>query len=117
MKVAAFIRRCCLVVALAVLPVVALAPSAFALDLNTAKAQGLVGERPDGMLGVVGAPTADVQALVADVNARRLTLFRKVAADKGQPLATVQAVSGEEFIARTPPGQYVMNASGAWVKK
>lgn len=117
MTILSFARRCLLVLCLALMPAVALSSPAFALDLNTAKAQGLVGERPDGLLGIVGAPSADVQALVSDVNARRLTLFRKVSADKGQPLATVQAVSGEEFIARTPPGQYIMNASGVWVKK
>lgn len=108
-------RRLILVLMLALLPVIA--SPAYADGLDTAKAQGVVGERPDGLLGIVGTPSPEVSALVKDVNARRVTLFKKIAGEKGQSLAAVQAVSGQEFIARTPAGQYVMDASGKWVKK
>jgi uncharacterized protein YdbL (DUF1318 family) len=109
-------RRIFLVLLLALLPAFVASP-AFADALDTAKAAGQVGERPDGLLGIVGSPTAQLNALVKDVNDRRMTLFRRIASEKGQSLAAVQAVSGQEFIARTPAGQYVMNASGNWVKK
>jgi uncharacterized protein YdbL (DUF1318 family) len=110
-----FTRRFFLVLMLALLPVAVL--PAHALELDAAKAQGLVGEKPDGLLGSVGSPSPEVQALVSDVNNRRLTVFRGIAAKNGQALAAVQAVSGEEFISRTPSGQYIMTAAGQWVKK
>lgn len=105
-----------LLLVLSLLMPVVLATPAWADALADAKAQGLVGERPDGLLGIVGAATPQVQALVSDVNARRLEVFKGIAAKNGQSLAAVQAVSGEEFMARTPKGQYVMGAGG-WVRK
>lgn len=107
-----------LFVLLALLVPLALAIPAQAGDaLDAAKAAGQVGERPDGMLGIVGASTPALEALVKDTNARRMDVFRGIAAKNGQSLAAVQAVSGEEFIRRTPAGQYIMNAGGQWVKK
>lgn len=90
---------------------------AFAIDIDTAKAQGLVGERPDGLLGSVTTPSADITALIDDVNARRMAIFKRVANEKGQTLDVVQQISGQEFIARTAKGQYVMSSSGKWSKK
>ena len=125
--VSRFARKGVLAVCLAIMPVVAVgsvgvvavsAPVYAAMSLDAAKSQGLVGERPDGLLGVVGgAASGEVQALVKDVNARRMEIFKKVAKDKGQSVETVQKISGQEFIDRTPAGQYVMNAQGAWQKK
>ncbi len=109
------LRRLFLVLVLALTPVAAL--PAHAIELDTAKAQGLVGEKPDGLLGIVGAPTGELQALVSDVNTRRMAVFRDIAAKNGQGLAAVQAVSGDEFISRTPRGQYVMDSTGHWTKK
>lgn len=100
------------------LPLLAVAPPAQADDaLDAAKAAGQVGERPDGLLGIVGASAPTLETLVKDVNARRLAVFKDIAAKNGQSLAAVQAVSGEEFITRTAKGHYIMDASGKWVKK
>lgn len=106
-----------LLILLALFMPVALAVPAYADDLASAKAAGQVGERPDGMLGIVGASTPALEALVKDVNSRRLDVFKGIATKNGQSLAAVQAVSGEEFIKRTPAGQYIMDAAGKWVKK
>ncbi len=108
-------RRLFLFLLLALLPAFSLPAYADALD--SAKAQGQVGERPDGLLGIVVSPTPELTALIKDVNNRRTALFRNIASEKGQSLAAVQAVSGQEFIARTPSGQYIMDANGKWVKK
>jgi uncharacterized protein YdbL (DUF1318 family) len=99
------------------LPLLCVTPAYAADALDTAKAAGQVGERPDGMLGIVGASTPALEALVQDINARRLEVFKGIAAKNGQSLAAVQAVSGEEFMSRTPAGQYIMSGSGAWVVK
>lgn len=111
------IRSVVMIVALGLIGMVGVSASAYALTLEQAKAQGVVGEQLDGLLGTVGTASPEVQALVSDVNSRRLKLFTQIAKDKGQPLAAVQAVSGQEFIGKTAKGHYVQNANGAWVKK
>jgi uncharacterized protein YdbL (DUF1318 family) len=102
----------------AVLLFVAVAPSATADELDSAKAAGQVGERPDGYLGVVtpGAPPA-VAKLVTDVNAKRKAKYAEIAKQNGTAVEAVAALMGEKLIERTPAGQYVMGANGRWGKK
>lgn len=86
--------------------------------LEEAKAAGLVGERPDGLLGAVPAQVApDVRALVESVNAQRLERYREVARGNDTPVGQVQALAGRQLIAKTPTGQWVMTASGQWTRK
>lgn len=103
--------------AFAAVLVVTLTVQALALDLNAAKGQGLVGERPDGYLGVVAAGRADVQALVADINARRRAEYQALAQRNGTPLSAVEQVVGQKLISRAAPGEYVMTPGGQWVRK
>ncbi len=93
------------------------APPSWAMDLGTAKTQGLVGERPDGYLGAVAAGRADVQALVADINAKRRSHYQTLADKNGTPLSAVEQVVGQKLIARAGPGEYVMTPGGQWVRK
>lgn len=88
-----------------------------ALSLDSAKSQGLVGERPDGMLGIVSAANPDVQALVDNTNAERLSKYQQIASKNGTPLEQVQALAGKKLVENTAPGQYIMNAGGGWQKK
>src|SRR5262250_1215244 len=68
------IRRFVLV-CLALLPA-----AAFALTLDEARAQGLIGEDWTGYVAAVSAnPSADVKALVADVNAKRREVYAQIA--------------------------------------
>lgn len=92
------------------------AAPAVAQTLDQAKTQGLVGERPDGLLGIV-RQTPEVQALVRGVNDQRLAQYRDIARRTGTSLAAVQAVAGEKAIAQSPLGSYVMDASGNWRRK
>lgn len=110
------IRRLFLVLAL-LLPLTLSLPALAGDALDAAKAAGQVGEQRDGLLGIVSNAPPAVQALVRDVNARRMDVFRGIAAKNGQSLAAVQAVSGEEFIARTASGNYIQSGNGQWVKK
>jgi len=89
------------------------------IDLATAKAQGLVGERPDGFVGTVDPATAsaDVKDLVKTTNAERREKYKEIAAKNGTSVDKVQAVAGADIIKRTPSGQYIMTAAGKWVKK
>jgi uncharacterized protein YdbL (DUF1318 family) len=94
-----------------------LAP-AMAQSLNDLKAQGIVGERPDGLVGLVSAAApSNAQAFVSQLNAQRMQNYQKIAQDTGAPLDAVQARAGAQLTAATPPGQFVMNAAGQWMKK
>ncbi|QCG88083.1 YdbL family protein [Azospirillum sp. TSH100] len=95
------------------LPSLALAQDALA----AAKAAGQVGERPDGMVGVVPGAPASAQALAQQVNAQRLARYQEIANGNGTALDKVQAVAGQQLIERTPAGQYVMTAAGQWQRK
>lgn len=91
-----------------------LAAPAFALTLDEAKSAGLVGEQPDGYLGVVQAST-EVNALVADINSKRREKYKNVAAKSGTSLRNVEVLAGEKAINNTPQGQYIRMPNGEWV--
>ena len=90
--------------------------AAFALDLDTAKAQGLVGERPDGYLGVVHGGHAEAVALVNDINYKRRLVYEDIAAKRGIPLDAVEATAGAKAIEKTAPGNFILRADH-WVRK
>ncbi len=92
--------------------------SAAAASLDSAKADGWIGEKPDGYLGLVrnDAP-GDVKALVNDVNGKRRARYQQIAQQQGAPLSEVEKVGGQTAIDKTAPGNYVMDTSGRWRKK
>ena len=44
---------------------------AYAIDLQTAKSQGLVGETQSGYLSAVKSPSAETKALIESINLKR----------------------------------------------
>ena len=92
------------------------ATPAFALDLDQARTNGVVGERPDGLVGTVVTPVRpEIQMLVETVNRERLAAYRELAAKDGTPLDAVQKVAGEKQIAKAHAQHwYYMEPSGAW---
>ncbi|MGM0422113.1 MAG: YdbL family protein [Pseudomonadota bacterium] len=92
--------------------------SVFAADLNSYKAQGLIGEKPNGLVGVVvPAPPQDVQNTVDQINSERLQKYQGVAAKNNLTLDKVQALAGAKLIRQSPGGHYVQDSSGKWVRK
>ena len=90
----------------------------FALDLQGAKDQGLVGETPSGYLASpTGAASADVKALMRDINAKRKQKYAEVAAKVGKPLAVVEQLAGKKAIEKTTSGRFVQLPNGSWLKK
>ena len=104
------------ILAVSVLLALAVAAPAHALELEQARAQGLIGEQADGYIGAV-APSPEANALVADVNARRRAAYGDIAAKNGTSPDAVAAVTAERLIARLPKGAFVQGASGGWVRK
>lgn len=92
-------------------------PFAFALDLATAKANGWVGERRDGYLGMVDGAPQEVRSLIDTINQERRDAYNGVAASNGVPLNQVEALAGQKLIDRAAPGTYIMDAAGRWIRK
>ena len=92
--------------------------TAWAIDLHEAKAEGLVGEANTGYLAAVKEPAgAEVQALIADVNAKRKAEFERTAEKTNTTMAQVSNRFYELAVERTSPGNYYQDRSGAWRKK
>jgi len=93
-------------------------PLAFAqMSVESAKTQGLVGERQDGLLGVVASPTPELRQLVETTNAERLEKYKGIAQKRGTDLKSVQAFAGKKLIDSAASGEYIQSASGGWQKK
>ena len=88
---------------------------AHALDLHSAKQQGLVGETASGYLAVV-KPGGGAAALVAKINAQRRAEYQRIAAKNKISAADVEALAGKKAIERTARGQYI-RVGGSWRKK
>lgn len=91
--------------------------SAFALDLQSAKAQGLVGEQADGYLGIPNGPGSDeVQKLVADINLKRRAHYQEIATGNGTTLDAVEALAGQKLVQSAKSGEYVRGTDNVWIK-
>jgi len=86
--------------------------------VDTAKAQGIVGEQGDGFLGFVkGTADAGTTEAVNEINAARSDTYRQTAAKTGvSPEAAGQAVA-IQLQSRMPAGQYFKPLGGNWVQK
>ncbi len=108
-------RRIGLVLATALFSVW-VASSASAVSLEEAKAKGMVGEKPNGYLGVVTPSGPDVQALTNEVNEKRRQAYEDIAKRNRTSVDSVEALAGEKAIQNTKPGNYV-EGPGGWKKK
>ncbi|WP_066477385.1 MULTISPECIES: YdbL family protein [unclassified Sphingomonas] len=81
---------------------------------QAARSQGLVGEQEDGYLGIVGTASADVRALVQDINIKRKAAYTRLATQQGATVEQVAFVSGCNLIAQTAPGEKYRAPDGSW---
>jgi hypothetical protein len=95
---------------------VLLAAPALAIDLESAKRQGLVGEQPDGYLGAV-RPSPEATELVRSVNEQRRQSYQDLAKRNGLSVDSVATLAGRKLMDRAAPGEYVKDASGRWVRR
>ncbi|MDU0353182.1 DUF1318 domain-containing protein [Paraglaciecola aquimarina] len=90
-----------------VLAAIGLSFSVWAMNLDEAKNQGLVGENSTGYLGLVVQNNA-AKALISEVNEKRKAQYLK--------LAQVEALAAAKAIKKTKAGHYI-EVNGQWVKK
>jgi len=95
-----------------------LSSSGWAIDLQTAKSQGAVGEKPNGYLGLVNASASgDVKSMMKKINALRKKEYQKIAQRNKTNLSSIETLAGKKVMGKTPAGQYVQTSGGKWVKK
>ncbi len=90
--------------------------SAFALSLDEAKANGLVGEKANGYLGAVNPANAEAQALIEDVNQKRRQAYEDIAKRNSTNIRAVETLAGEKAIQNTKPGNFV-EGPGGWMQE
>jgi uncharacterized protein len=91
---------------------------AFAITLDEAKAQGLVGEKVDGYVAaVIANPSAEVQALIDTTNDGRRKVYEDLAQRNNITVEAVGIVSAEKLREKAGRGEFVQSTSGQWEKK
>ncbi len=105
-------------VALVATPAVADIASSKAL-VDTAKKQGIVGEKSNGYLGFVKASSdTALKAAVDEINAGRQTVYAQAAAKNNvSPEAAGQSTFVNVIQPKLGAGEFYQDASGNWVKK
>ena len=89
--------------------------NAWAIDIRGAKAEGLVGEANTGYIAAVQTPaSAEVRALIAQVNKKRKARFNATAAKTGTTVPQVANRFYELAVQKTAPGNYYQDKSGRW---
>jgi hypothetical protein len=90
----------------------------FALDLQQAKSQGLVGETNKGYIAVVtSSASSDVKKLVSQVNSQRKSRYKKIAVSHGLSEVEVGKLAAKKALEKTQRGHYYQTPSGKWNKK
>ena len=91
----------------------------FAISLDEAKDQGLVGEKDNGYLGLVvmqqHTPN-QTQSLIDDINNKRKAVYVELAEKNGITLQQVEKLAAKKAYDKTSVGHYLWH-NGEWVKK
>ncbi len=82
-----------------------------------ARADGTVGEKMDGYLGIVAEAGEQVRDMVADINIRRRAVYAERAQAEGATLEEYAFTAGCLAIARTVPGEYYQAPDGSWQQR
>ena len=91
--------------------------SSWALDLNGAKSQKLVGEKNNGYLGLIVSGNTEAAALISDINRKRKAKYQSIANKQKTKLANIEKIAGEKLTGKAKSaGQAYQDANGNWVK-
>jgi len=84
---------------------------------QTALQAGQVGERYDGYLGFVTAPSEALRREVVGINIRRRALYTQLARRRGVTIETASTATGCELLTRVGVGQAYMLQDGVWRRR
>ncbi len=89
----------------------------WAADLGDLKSQGIVGELPNGYLGlVVTDANSETRQLITNINSKRKAIYQKQAVKNKIPLSEVEKIAAKRNFAKTRAGNFV-KLNGQWTKK
>ncbi|MCY0965776.1 YdbL family protein [Parathalassolituus penaei] len=89
-----------------------------ALDLDQAREQGLVGEKPDGYVGLVVTSNKEAAALVVTINQQRKQHYQEIANKQNTALGNIERIAGEKLVTKAMgEGIYYQDTSGSWNRK
>jgi uncharacterized protein YdbL (DUF1318 family) len=99
---------------LALIHAVAAPAAAQTPAVDAARATGTVGERYDGYMGFVVAPSPEVRRQVAAVNLRRRNLYIELAGRRNVNAAVVGIATACQLLRQLSPGEAYLLADGKW---
>jgi uncharacterized protein YdbL (DUF1318 family) len=79
-----------------------------------ARAQGQVGERVNGYLGFVVAPSPELKKVIEDINIKRRAVYADKAKTANATIEEYALTSGCLLIAHTVPGEKYQAPDGTW---
>ena len=95
-----------------------LSPASWALSLNDAKSQQLVGEGRNGYLLPIKKPTSDeVKTLIETVNEKRKQTYAAIAQKNKLTLKKVSAMAYKKAVKKTASGHAFQAPNGSWQTK
>lgn len=81
---------------------------------EAARANGSIGEKPDGYLGIVGGGDTALRGMVSDINLKRKQVYTDRASAEGSTVEQFAFTAGCNTIARTKPGEKYQAPDGSW---
>ena len=85
--------------------------------VDQGRAQGIVGERFDGYMGLAGPAPAALRSQVASINIKRRSLYSRLAAEKAVSPSDVGLTAGCQLLARVGVGQAYLLSDGTWRRR
>jgi len=85
--------------------------------VDVARAQGVVGERYDGYLGLAGPVSQQVRGEVGKINIERRALYSRLATSKGASPREVGITAGCQLLSRVPVGGAYLLSDNIWRKR
>ena len=89
------------------------ASAAFAMDLHQARSTGHIGEKLDGYV-IALKPSAEVNAIVSEVNAKRRLEYARISKQNGQPVDVVAKLAAAQIISGLDAGSQYQGSDGSW---
>lgn len=89
----------------------------FALSVDEAQSQGLVGENASGYLELTPRGNSAAKTLIDNVNAKRKIRYQEIADKQKTELKSIEKIAGEKIINKLKSGEFYKDSDGQWHKK
>ena len=89
----------------------------FALTVDEAQIQGLVGENASGYLELTPRGKSDAKALLDVVNVKRKAKYQSIANKQKTDLKSIEKIAGEKITGKLNAGEFYKDSNGQWHKK